>query len=133
MIELIYNEEEASVVPEKKLSEPKNVKQVGEPREYKKIFMEDFVHTYLLQYSASRGQKIGIAVLIGNSERAGGKRHLYITGALPLQEVSEKHGKYCFTEKIWGIFIRSAKDISQDRKLWDGFYQDRVLHLCRMW
>lgn len=109
MIELIYNEEEASVVPEKKLSEPKNVKQVGEPREYKKIFMEDFVHTYLLQYSASRGQKIGIAVLIGNSERAGGKRHLYITGALPLQEVSEKHGKYCFTEKIWGDIYQECE------------------------
>ena len=38
MIELIYNEEEAASGPEKKLSEPKNVKQVGEPREYKKIF-----------------------------------------------------------------------------------------------
>lgn len=110
MIELIYNEEEAASGPEKKLPEPKNVKQVGEPREYKKIFMEDFVHTYLLQYSASKGQKTGIAVLIGNSERAGGKRHLYIKGALPLEEVSEKQGKYYFSEKTWGnIYEESEK------------------------
>ena len=110
MIELIYNEEEAASGPEKKLPEPKNVKQVGEPREYKKIFMEDFVHTYLLQYSASKGQKTGIAVLIGSSERAGGKRHLYIKGAIPLEEVSEKQGKYYFSEKTWGkIYEESEK------------------------
>lgn len=109
MIELIYNEEEASVTPEKKLPEPKNVKQMGEPREYKKIFIEDFVHTYLLQYSASKGRKTGIAVLTGSSERAGGKRHLYIKGALPLEDVSEKHGKYCFTEKIWGNIYQECE------------------------
>lgn len=109
MIELIYNEEEASVTEEKKLPEPKNVKQVGEPREYKKIFMEDFVHTYLLQYSAGEGQKTRIAVLVGNSERSGGKRHLYIKGALPLEDVTEKQGKYYFTEKLWGNIYRECE------------------------
>ena len=102
MIELIYNEEETSLAPEKKLPEPKSIKQIGEPREYKKIFIEDFVHTFLLQYSENKGHKTGIAVLVGNSERSGGKRHLYIKGALPVENVTEKQGKYFFTEKLWG-------------------------------
>ena len=102
MIELIYNEEETSLAPEKKLPEPKSIKQIGEPREYKKIFIEDFVHTFLLQYSENKGHKTGIAVLVGNSERSGGKRHLYIKGALPVEDVTEKQGKYFFTEKLWG-------------------------------
>lgn len=102
MIELIYNEEETSLAPEKKLPEPKSIKQIGEPREYKKIFIEDFVHTFLLQYSENKGHKTGIAVLVGNSERSGGKRHLYIKGALPIENVTEKQGKYFFTEKLWG-------------------------------
>ena len=102
MIELIYNEEETTLAPEKKLPEPKSIKQIGEPREYKKIFIEDFVHTFLLQYSQNKGHKAGIAVLTGNSERSGGKRHLYIKGALPVEDVTEKQGKYFFTEKLWG-------------------------------
>lgn len=102
MIELIYNEEEESTLEEASLAEPKNVKQVGEPREYKKIFIEDFVHTYLLQYSEDKEQKIRIAILLGNSERSGGKRHLYIKSAFPVDGVTEKQGKYYFSENVWG-------------------------------
>ena len=64
MIELIYNEEETTLAPEKKLPEPKSIKQIGEPREYKKIFIEDFVHTFLLQYSENKGHKTAIAVSV---------------------------------------------------------------------
>ena len=109
MIELIYNEEETSLAPEKKLPEPKSIKQIGEPREYKKIFIEDFVHTFLLQYSENKGHKTGIAVLVGNSERSGGKRHLYIKGALPVEDVTEKQGKYFFTEKLWGTIHQECE------------------------
>ncbi len=109
MIELIYNEEEEAVLEEKMLPEPKNVKQIGEPREFKKIFIEDFVHTFLLQHSLAMGQKTSVAILVGNSERSGGKRHLYIKGALPVDAVTEKQGKYNFTEKIWGTVYRECE------------------------
>lgn len=102
MIELIYNEEEESTTEEMALPEPKNVKQVGEPKEYKKIFIEDYVHTFLHQYSADKEYRIKIAILLGTKERAGGKRHLYIKSALPVEDVTEKQGKYNFTEKVWG-------------------------------
>ena len=110
MIELIYNEEEAASGPEKKLPEPKNVKQVGEPREYKKIFIEDFVHTYLLKYSTEGTQKTRVAVLLGCSERSGGKRQLYIKSAFPIEGVTEKQGKYDFSENVWGnIYMECGK------------------------
>lgn len=102
MIELIYNEEEKSTIEEATLPEPKNVKQVGEPKEYKKLFIEDYVHTFLLQYSADKDYRIKLAILLGSREKAGGKRHLYIKSALPVEGVMEKQGKYNFSEKIWG-------------------------------
>lgn len=102
MIELIYNEEEESTTEEMTLPEPKNVKQVGEPKESKKIFIEDFVHTFLLGYSADKEYRIKIAILLGSREKYGGKRHLYIKSALPVEDVTEKQGKYNFTEKVWG-------------------------------
>lgn len=109
MIELIYNEEESSTTEEATLSEPKNVKQVGEPREYKKIFIEDYVYTFLHQYSAADEQKNRLAILLGMSERSGGKRHLYIKSALPVEAVYEKQGKYLFTEKIWGRIYQECE------------------------
>ena len=109
MIELIYNEEEKYLTGGGQLKEPKNVKQIGEPKEYKKIFLEDYVYTFLLQYSREKEDQIKIAVLVGNSERSGGKLHLYIKSALPVENVTEKQGKYVFTEKIWGEIYQQCE------------------------
>lgn len=118
MIELIYNEEGESATEERLLSEPKNVKQVGEPKDYKKIFIEDYVHTFLTQYSEEKKSGAQIAVLLGKNERAGGKRHLYIKGALPVERVTEKQGKYCFTEKVWGdIYLACEKHFPEQEIL----------------
>lgn len=117
MIELIYNEEEESTQENAILPEPKNVKQVGEPREYKKIFIEDFVHTFLMQYSTDKEQKMRLAILLGNSERSGGKRHLYIKSALPVEGVTEKQGKYNFTEKAWGIIYQECEKYFPEQEI----------------
>ncbi len=108
MIELIYNEEPSGSA-EEKLPEPKNMKQIGEPKEYKKIFIEDFVYTFLQQYSVEEAEKIRLAILFGSSERAGGKRHLYVKSALPVEGVTEKQGKYYFTEQVWGDVYRDCE------------------------
>lgn len=121
MIELIYNEEEKYITGEGKLSEPKNVKQIGEPREYKKIFLEDYVHTFLQQYAKEKDGQAQIAVLLGNAERAGGRRHLYIKSALPVDQVNEKHGKYIFTEKIWGEIYQQCEKYFPEQEIMGWF------------
>ena len=40
MIEIIYNEEGETLTEENVLTEPKNIKQVGQPGEFKRIFIE---------------------------------------------------------------------------------------------
>ena len=110
MIEMIYNEEGESLAEEKALAEPKNIKQVGLPGEFKKIFVEDFVHTYLWQYSRQKGEKPCVAILLGDSKRAGGKRHIYIKSAFPIEGVTERQGKYEFSENVWGdIYLSCGK------------------------
>lgn len=121
MIELIYNEEETSVTEEATLLEPKNIKQIGEPREYKKIFIEDFVHTYLLQYSTTKEPGTSLAILLGKSERSGGKRHLYIKSALPVEGVTEKQGKYNFTEKVWGDIYQQCEKYFPNQEIMGWF------------
>ena len=95
MIELIYNEEEEITTEESIIKEPKNVKQIGNPKDYKKIYIEDFVHTFLQQYSHEEKDGAKAAVLFGKSGRSNGKRYLYIKSALPVESIAEKQGKYC--------------------------------------
>ena len=109
MIELIYNEEGEVTTEESGLLEPKNIKKIGEPKEHKKIFIEDYVHTFLLQQSVENEKCIKAGVLFGKSERDGGQRHFYIKGALPVEQISEKQGKYCFTEKVWGDIYQKCE------------------------
>lgn len=121
MIELIYNEEEASVKESVQLPEPKNVKQIGDPRLYKKIYIEDFVHLYLLQYSKETQSQNRFAILLGNSLRAGGKRHIYIKSALPIEGVGERQGKYLFTEKIWGNVYEECEKYFPEQEILGWF------------
>ncbi len=109
MIELIFNEEGEYTAEERALTEPKNIKQIGEPREFKKIFLEDYVHTFLQQYSEEKDSGTKVAVLLGKTERSGGKRYLYIKSALPVKNVLEKQGKYLFTEAVWGKIYQECE------------------------
>ena len=121
MIELIYNEEEASVKEGVQLPEPKNVKQIGAPRLYKKIYMEDFVHLYLLQYSKETQSQNRFAILLGNSLKSGGKRHIYIKSALPIEDLGEKQGKYLFTEKVWGNIYEECEKYFPEQEILGWF------------
>ena len=61
---------------------PKNIKQMGNIDDSFKIYMEDYVFTYLQQYSkASKGEE-RIAVLIGDTYTIDGNDVLFINGAI---------------------------------------------------
>ncbi len=109
MIELIYNEEEEFVSETKTLTEPKNRKQIGEPGSFKKIFIEDYAYTFLCHFSEEQKTGKGIAILLGEGKRAGGRKHLYIKSVLVLEQVSEKHGKYLISEQLWGEIYKQCE------------------------
>lgn len=121
MIELIYNEEVESTTEEKAIPEPKNVKQVGEPKDYKKIFIEDYVHNFLMQYSAGEQTESKTAILLGKQKRAGGKRYLYIQSALPVEPLTEKQGKYLFSEKMWGTIYQECEKYFPEQEILGWF------------
>lgn len=121
MIELIYNEEGEYTAEEKTLAEPKNVKQIGEPKEFKKIFIEDFVYTFLYQYARVHNGQQKFAVLLGKSERAGGKRHIYIKSSLAVEGICEKQGKYLFTEKTWGQIYQDCEKYFPEQEIMGWF------------
>ena len=72
---------------------PGNVKQMGAPDDELRIYMEDYVHTYLYQYSRSSVNGEKLAVLMGQSIVINGQNTIFISGVIQAR----------FTEKIKGV------------------------------
>lgn len=121
MIELIYNEEKRAAGEEKILREPKNIKQIGMPKEHKKIYIEDYAITFLKQYAQEGENKRRLAVLLGNSARGQGTKHIYIKSALTIDEVEERNGKYVFGEQLWGEIYRQSETYFQEQEIMGWF------------
>jgi LysM repeat protein len=89
---------------------PSNVKQIGAIPDGMRIYMEDYVNTYLKQYSDSGGHSGKQAFLIGKHMIIDGTSHLFISGAVL--------GKYCenidgfdiFTERSFAYAAEQIED-----------------------
>lgn len=121
MIELIYNEEKRAAGEEKILREPKNIKQIGMPKEHKKIYIEDYAITFLKHYAQEGQNSRRLAILLGSSARGQGTKHIYIKSALAIDEVEEKNGKYVFGEQLWGEIYRQSENCFQEQEIMGWF------------
>ena len=80
---------------------PTNIKQIGSIGDGMRVYMEDYVHTYLQQYTEAGGYDERIAFLIGRTIIIDGQTILFISGAVQgLHSVAEKE-HLVFTEKSW--------------------------------
>lgn len=81
---------------------PKNIRQMGEPEEKRKIYVEDYVVTYLKQYAKEEILNSRGAVLLGDAQEQEGVSYLFIRSALELAEHAVADGTVLFTEELWG-------------------------------
>lgn len=117
MIELIYNEEKRITMEETGFREPKNLRQVGNPSECKRIYVEDYVYTFLKQYAMEEKESCRAAVLLGNREYCENTGQLLIRSALAVEEVEERDGIYAFTEQIWGMICQECKEYFPEQEI----------------
>lgn len=85
----------------KKFSMPARTKQMGSIENHVKIFVEDYVYTYLYQYGRSGGGKEKLAALIGKHYEIEGQDVLVISGAIQGKETVQQNGVECFSEETW--------------------------------
>ena len=110
MIEFVYKEKAKEEGPERKLDLPKNVRQIGEPEETRKIYIEDYVITYLKRFAKEEPLGSRIAVLLGDSERMGGIPYLFIRSAVALKELEYSEGGIPFTDEVWAEVYSAVKE-----------------------
>ena len=80
---------------------PTKTKQMGSIENHVKIYMEDYVYTYLYQYGRSGGGKEKLAVLIGRHYVVDGQDTLIISGAIQGKATVQQNGVECFSEETW--------------------------------
>ena len=85
----------------KEFSMPARTKQMGSIENHVKIFVEDYVYTYLYQYGRSGGGKEKLAALIGKHYEIEGQDVLVISGAIQGKETVQQNGVECFSEETW--------------------------------
>ena len=80
---------------------PKNIRQIGERDEVVRLYVEDYVNTYLKQVYPSGGPGLRVGLLLGNSDPQQEVPCLFVDGALEMEEVVPSGEKIVFSEAAW--------------------------------
>ena len=86
---------------EKEFSSPARVKQMRSIEGSVKIFVEDYVYTYLYQYGRSGGGREKLAALIGRHYVVNGQETVVISGAIQGKGTIQENGMERFSEETW--------------------------------
>lgn len=114
MIEFVYRENTKETGPERKIELPKNVRQMGDPEDRRKIYIEDYVITYLRRLAGEEVLNSRVAILLGHSERMDGLPYLFIRGAVGLKDLAYTENGIPFTDEIWAEVYGAMKEYFAD-------------------
>lgn len=88
---------------------PKNVRQIGNVSDEPKIYVEDYVDTYLSQLREKAAESAIGTVLVGESLSLEGQDVVYISGAIQMKEIEVKGTDIVIGEETW-------KQLEEDKK-----------------
>lgn len=80
---------------------PKNIRQIGERDQMIRLYLEDYVNTYLKRLYPKGGQDLRVGLLLGSVEQHEGTPYLFVDGAMEMEDVTEDGEKVLFSEQAW--------------------------------
>lgn len=80
---------------------PKNIRQMGEKDDVVKLYVEDYVNTYLKRLYPAGGQDLRVGILLGSVEQHNGTPYIFVDGALEMEEVTVSGERVTFSEAAW--------------------------------
>lgn len=89
---------------------PSNIKQMGCIEDSVKIYVEDYVYTYLYQYAKSGNGQEKLAALAGRHMVVDGQEVIIISGAIQGKSTIQEKGAESFSEETWK-YINDQMDI----------------------
>lgn len=65
---------------------PKNIRQIGDKEDWIRVYIEDYVHTYIQKLRNQQENSVAGGILLGKKQRINGTMHLFITGAAAAED-----------------------------------------------
>ena len=96
---------------------PKNVRQIGNVSDNSKVYIEDYVDTFLNQLSEKAEEKIAGAFLVGETVEEGECDYIYIHGALVMQNPVMKGKDFIVEEEEWKYACETSKEFFGDAEI----------------
>ena len=111
MIENVYdrNESQETVRGSDSIRMPKNIRQVGQPSGNRKIYIEDYVVTYLNRLAKPSNTYSRGAILLGEYKKSEEGEVLFISGAIEAQNLELDLDETVFTNTTWSGIYETAR------------------------
>lgn len=100
---------------------PKNVRQIGNVSGSPKIYMEDYVDTFLGQLCEKAGENPIGAFLIGDIQHTEEEDYIYIYGAVRMHELKMEEGRYILDDDTWKSAYEDCKQYFEDGEMLGWF------------
>ncbi|WP_333647392.1 LysM peptidoglycan-binding domain-containing protein [Lacrimispora sp.] len=100
---------------------PRNIRQIGERDQVVKLYVEDYVNTYLKRLYPAAGQELRVGILLGSLEIYDGTPYIFIDGALEMEDVTEYGKKVVFSELAWKKACQSMEQLFPRRSVLGWF------------
>lgn len=96
-----------------KLQLPKNIRQIGNIQGAVRIYVEDYVYTYLHGSGRSGWAHRG-CVFLGNRFQENGQKYIFISGLVNIPDENFHDGIPEFTDLMWGGIYQEMKQFYED-------------------
>ena len=100
---------------------PKNVRQIGERDQIVKLYVEDYVNTYLRRLYPSGGEDLRCGLLLGSAEEEGSAPYIFIDGALEMEGVSCGGERVDLNDQAWKKAYRDMEEMFPKRSVQGWF------------
>lgn len=100
---------------------PKNIRQIGERDQIVKLYVEDYVNTYLKRLYPSGGQDLRVGLLLGEVRSQDGVPYLFADGAMEMEDVTQDGEKVVFTEEAWKRAYQTMEQMFPKRSILGWF------------
>lgn len=115
MIEIVYDKEKDTKEDVfAGITLPKNIRQIGTPTGNKRIYIEDYVMTYLTGLADPNSSYARGAILVGESKKSDLGEVIFISGALAAQNLELDLEESTFDDETWGTIYKEVKTYFPD-------------------
>ena len=126
MIEIVYDKDEQT---EDNIfagiTLPKNIRQIGAPNGNRRIYIEDYVMTYLNQLANPNSTFARGAILVGESVKGANGEVIFVSGALAAQNLELDLEESIFDGETWSYIYQEVKTYFPDLEV-VGWFLSRM-------